>query len=60
MIKYTEWSAPMHYINTPVDAEAFDPVLHCPDTCVYKAIVNYTGATFILSRDSIAIDLPSF
>lgn len=37
------WSAPMHYINSPVNATSFDPNRDCAGPCVYTAIQNYTN-----------------
>jgi hypothetical protein len=39
-----EWTAPLHYINTPAWACTYDPNTDCPNSmCVAGAIFNYTG-----------------
>lgn len=39
-----EWSAPLHYVNIPRDADGFDIHRDCPEKgCVVSAIVKYTA-----------------
>jgi len=47
-----EWSAPLHFINTPDWACNFQPARDCADSmCVYGAIVNYTLRTSKMSGE---------
>jgi len=55
-----EWSAPLHYINTPNWECAYNPSTDCPDSmCVAGAIFNYSNqlanpqhATFNATQDA--------